>query len=370
MKILILTGRFGNGHLAASQSLRQQLCCLPDTSAEIVDFVDYALPALSGLMYRSFGLLVTHAGALFNLYYRLTSLGHPDARPPFHDLLLDRLAALLCEKKPDAVLATHPLCAQLVSLLKEETGLSLPLVTCITDISSHPEWINRHTDCYLVPTTEIRDRLSARGVDPSVICVTGIPVREEFRCLSRLSEKEAPAPAPQRGKGTRHLLVMGGGLGLLPTDLTFYADLNTIPDTQTTVITGQNEKLYQKLQGRFANIQVIGYTSHVWEYMAQADLIVTKPGGITLFETIYSQVPVFTLKPSLLQERSNARWLTERGIGWTAGRADCAWEIRLLLEDPQLLSAVRTRMAHVKEQLETERLCTVLAALAQKGAAA
>ena len=115
---------------------------------------------------------------------------------------------------------------------------------------------------------------------------------------------------------------------------------------------------------------MIGYTSHVWEYMAQADLIVTKPGGITLFETIYSQVPVFTLKPSLLQERSNARWLTERGIGWTAGRADCAWEIRLLLEDPQLLSAVRTRMAHENEQLETERLCTVLAALAQKGAAA
>lgn len=271
------------------------------------------------------------------------------------------------------MIATHPLCAQLVSLLKEETGLSLPLITCITDISSHPEWINRHTDCYMVPTTEIRDRLIARGVTPARIHVTGIPVRAEFRQpipqRDPLADDLLLRHRKQPERRTRHLLVMGGGLGLLPLDLSFYADLDAIPDTQTTVITGRNEKLYEKLRGRFANIQVLGYTARVWEYMAQADLIVTKPGGITLFETIYSQVPVFTLKPSLQQERSNARWLTERGIGWMAKRRDCTLEIRLLLWDDGLLANARARMAHIREQLETRELCELLGSLAQTGEA-
>ena len=44
-------------------------------------------------------------------------------------------------------------------------------------------------------------------------------------------------------------------------------------------------------------------------YMAQADLILSKPGGITLFETICSELPLLAFSPFLQQEINNSRLL-------------------------------------------------------------
>lgn len=397
MNILILTGRFGMGHWAASQSLRQQLLQgFPDAEIVIEDFPAYALPNAAGLLYKAFNLLVTRGSGLFNTYYRLTSLGQPDARPPLEGLFLDKLAELLQQYKPDAVIATHPLCAQMVSRLKEEAArqerqeLDLPLITCITDVSSHPEWINRNTDCYLAPSDEVRESLVRKGVDRARICVTGIPVRQEFRSMKRGSralcslcpEETGQAAEAQRypdledlcQKETRthahELLIMGGGLGLLPSSRDFYDRLNAIPDTHITIITGRNKKLYQRLVGQWEKIEVIGYTDRVWEYMSRADMIVTKPGGITLFESIYAQVPIYTWPPALCQEKRNASWLEEKGIGWVAGRENCAEEIGEILQDGQRLARAAVRMGLLRRQLETERLNHLMAAIARSGRAA
>ena len=361
MKILILTGKFGMGHWAASLSLRQQLLQnSPEASVEVEDFLTYAMPKTSEALYKAFNLMVTHGSLLFNLYYGLTSLGRSDARPPFEELLLSRLEELLWDRRPDLVIATHPLCAQTVSRWKERTvcGLELPLVTCITDVSSHPEWINRNTDCYLVPNREVKESLTAKGVKPSSVRVTGIPVREEFHRLpshkwhSPLSGfREEKDPLGYR----RELLVMGGGLGLLPSSDSFYEALNRLPHTHTTIITGRNRRLFRRLWGRWENIQVVGYTDRVWDYMRKADMIVTKPGGITLFESIFAQVPIFAWKPALCQERNNARWLVSEGIGWTARQKDCAEEIRNILLDENRLAAAAERMGRLREQYEAQR---------------
>lgn len=363
MNVLILTGRFGMGHWAASQSLRQQLLRgFPDAAVEVEDFPAYVLPNASGAMYKFFHLVVTHGSYLFNTYYKLTGMGHTDARPPLEGLFLDKLAELLEKHRPDAVIATHPLCAQIVSRLKEEAAqkercyLDIPLITCITDVSSHPEWINRNTDCYLVPSGEVKESLEEKGVAPARIFVTGIPVREEFRRL------------PERKKEPhRELLIMGGGLGLLPAEESFYESLNAIPDTHVTIITGRNKKLYRRLAERWENIEVLGYTERVWEYMARADLIVTKPGGITLFESIFAQVPIYTWPPSLCQERGNARWLADKGIGWVARQKDCVGEIREILTDEQRLALAAARMRIVKQQLEVEGINRLIAVIAGSG---
>lgn len=385
MNILILTGRFGMGHWAASQSLRQQLLQgFPDAEIVIEDFPAYALPNASEILYKAFHLMVAYGSGIFNTYYKLTSHGRPDARPPLEGYFLDKLTELVQRYRPDAVIATHPLCAQMVSRLKEEAarqerqGLDLPLITCLTDVSSHPEWINRNTDCYLVPSSEVRDSLVKKGVDRARICVTGIPVRQEFWRM-RGGGQPGPAQGSAVSKDTRRernrrnqgreLLIMGGGLGLLPSSKGFYERLNSIPDTHITIITGRNERLYRRLAGRWANIEVIGYTDRVWEYMDRADMIVTKPGGITLFESIYAQVPIYTWHPSLCQERRNASWLEEKGIGWVAGQEDCAEEIREILMDRQRLDRASERMGLLKGQMETESLNRLMEAIARAGRA-
>lgn len=372
MNILILTGKFGMGHWSAAQSLQQHLQgSQPDAVVEVVDFPSYAMPNLSGILYKFFNLLVTHGRHIFNMYYRLTGKGHPDVHPPFEGVFMERLAKLLYRQRPDVVIATHPLCAQLVSQLKEKAAATvtecaddygiwdLPLITCVTDVSSHPEWINRNTDCYLVPSEEIRNSLAQKGVDPALVCVTGIPVREEFRHLSHCGEEKE-----------RELLIMGGGLGLLPEGTAFYDALNRIPHTHTTIITGRNRRLYERLHGKWENIRVEGYVDPVWDYMARADLIVSKPGGITLFEAIFARVPILTWPPTLQNERSNARWMVEKGIGWVADRENCAGEIQEILLDSKRLSDAACRMECLRRELQAGTLERMMDEIVREGRAA
>ena len=356
MRILILTGKFGMGHWSASLSLRQQLLrAFPGAEAEVVDLVAAAMPSASETMYKCFNLLVTRGSGLFNLYYKLTEDLPADTWTLLDDLFLDELTELFMDRTPDAVIATHPLCARMVSRWKGATGSTLPLITCVTDLSSHSEWIHRYTDCYLVGSNDIKEKLAAKGVDREAICVTGIPVRAEFM-----------RPVSRRPGRVRQLLIMGGGLGLLPRKDSFYEALDALPGVHTTIITGNNRKLYQRLAGRYPHIQVLGFTDRVYDYMARADLVLTKPGGITLFETIFSELPILAWEPFLEQEKNNARFLTRRGLGRVAPKEpeECLEAIRDLLYDDAALAAMRANMRAMKAQLEGESLARILGGLA------
>ena len=360
MNILILTGKFGMGHWSASQSLRQQLLrAFPGAEVEVLDFVAEAMPNASEAMYKCFNLLVTRGSGLFNLYYKLTQDLPADARPLFETLFLDKLEELVAARRPDAVIATNPLCARMVSRWKGETGSALPLITCVTDLSSHSEWIHKYTDCYLVGSNDIRSRLAAKGVDRDIICVTGIPVRCEFK-----------RPVRRRPGRERNLLIMGGGLGLLPKRDSFYEALDALPGVHTTIITGNNRKLYDRLAGKYAHIEVLGFTDRVYDYMARADLVLTKPGGITLFETIFSELPILAWEPFLEQEKNNARFLVKRGLGRVAAKEpeECLSAIRALIYDDETLEWMAGNMRAMKGQLEEESLNRMLAGLeAEKG---
>ena len=365
MNILILTGKFGMGHWSASQSLRLQLLnAFPQADVDVEDFFEYAMPDASEAIYKGFSLLVTHGSGLYNMYYKATENAQTKARPPLEYLFQDRLAQLIWDRRPDVVIATHPLCAQLVSDYKAETGSTLPLVTCITDLSSHSEWINEETDCYLVGSPEIRDRLEEKGVERERIVVTGIPVKPQFKA------------GVHRGGtgGERHLLIMGGGLGLLPKRDKFYDELNALPGVKTTIITGGNRKLYEKLVGRYENIEVVGFTDRVYDYMARADLMLSKPGGITLFETIFSELPILAWEPFLQQEINNARFITRYQIGRIAHKEpeECIEAIRRAIYDDAALERMGDNMRRLKGQLEAESLSRIVTALTAntKGACA
>ena len=357
MKILILTGKFGMGHYSASQSLRLQLLgAFPGARVEVVDLPAYAMPDASEAIYKAFSLLVTKGSGLYNIYYKATENATLKARPPLADLFQDKLGQLLWEERPDAVIATHPFCARLVADYKEEVASDLPLVTCITDLSSHSEWLNDATDCYLVGSRDIRDRLVAKGVEAERILVTGIPVKPEFK---------RPARRDRRDRGERHLLIMGGGLGLLPKKEKFYEELNSMPGVRTTIITGGNQKLYDRLHGRYEHIEVVGFTDRVYDYMARADLMLSKPGGITLFETIFSELPILAWEPFLQQERENARFLTRHRIGRIAPKEPeaCLAAITRLLTDDDALAQMGENMRRLKGQLEAQSLERLMAAL-------
>lgn len=349
MKILILTGKFGMGHWSASQALQQQLE-REEHEVQTVDFFDYAMPEFAPALYRMFGWLVKYGGGLYNLFHRLTRNVEGDM--PLAGPWVERLEELLFETGADVVVSTHPVCSGVVARYKKEGG-QVPLITCITDVTCHSEWIHPGTDGYLVASQQVRQGLVAKGVEEERIYVSGIPVGEQFTKGS-----------PNGGK--RELLIMGGGLGLMPRGDRFYQQLDALPHIHVTILTGRNGKLYERLHGKYENIEVVGFTTQVEQYMARAHLMLSKPGGITVFEAIASRLPMLVWAPFLEQERENAQFLLEAGMARLATKEEgaCLDAIAATLYDQVGLAQMRGAMERMADTMCRAAVCAVVEQLA------
>jgi len=309
MKISILTGRFGMGHMITAQAIKEHIQNSGlDAEVEIIDWFDYISPRMAGRYYDFFELIVKKGFKIYNTRYKLMENMKPDQKPELYHYFSRYFEKYLEEKKSDVIISTLPLCSQIVSLYRERTGSTIPLVTCVTDITGHSEWINKNTDIYLVGSFTVRDKFIQKGVLPNKIYVTGIPVRPEFM-IKPQNRKEKDSTDKKK------ILLMGGGLGMLPLEDDFYHDLDNLPNIEFTVVTGKNRALYNDLRGKYRNIQVLGYVNNIFDYMIQADAIITKPGGVTTFEAIFSEVPILALTPFLQQEKYNAQFIQEMKIG-------------------------------------------------------
>lgn len=384
-KVLILTGRFGMGHVSAAKSLEEQILGeYPQVSVEVVDLLEYTAPRLAGAIYKTFGFLAKHGRSLYNFIYK--QAGKRDEREwsAFTALSMRRLTELMEDKKPQVVVSTLPLCSLLTSKYKERRDKDLTLVTCITDISSHGEWIQANTDYYLVGGDLVKRQLMAKGVEEDSVIVTGIPVRRAFsenvaeaaakpmRLLGRqaaegcgIIQAAAESDGAHQGeqstdevKREKRLLIMGGGLGLLPVTPEFYQELSGIPGVRITVITGKNQKLYKMLKGRFENVEAIPFTDRVDLYMKRADVILTKPGGITLFETIFSGKPILMFAPFLQQEVNNMHFALYHHIGRVLPKKQAAWaeEIKRLMLDDCAIRQMTCRVRQLRENYNRDGL--------------
>lgn len=367
MKVLILTGRFGMGHVSVAKSLEEQILGeYKDVSAEVVDLMEYTAPHTANFIYGAFTLLAKHGRSLYNFIYKQAGKRDESEWTAFTAFSMRKLTALLEEKRPDVVISTLPFCSLLVSKYKERTEKKgeqerkpVILATCITDISSHSEWIQPNTDFYLVGGDLVKRQLVSKGVAADSVIVTGIPVRRAF---SEKNGQFAEEGTVDKSTADKRLLIMGGGLGLLPKGPDFYEKLNAMSGVKTTVIAGKNEKLYQMLAGRYENIEAVAYTDRVDLYMKRADVVLTKPGGITLFETIFSGKPILMFSPFLQQEVNNMHFALYHNIGKVLSRKQCEWakQIQSLMADDKAVAQMSSCVAQLREEYNKDGLRQVL----------
>jgi UDP-N-acetylglucosamine:LPS N-acetylglucosamine transferase len=159
----------------------------------------------------------------------------------------------------------------------------------------------------------------------------------------------------------KKILLMGGGLGILPVDSSFFTELEKLPDTDITIITGRNQRLYKQLSETCRNIRILGFVDNVNEYMRQSDVIISKPGGVTTFEAIHAEVPIIALNPYLQQELYNSQYIQEMNIGTvvTGSGSECLTQIRRIIESGQL-EDYRRNIQKIKNRLNEVNLEEIL----------
>jgi processive 1,2-diacylglycerol beta-glucosyltransferase len=146
------------------------------------------------------------------------------------------------------------------------------------------------------------------------------------------------------------ILIMGGGLGLggVKQALVSLGEVN-LP-LQIVVVTGRNSVLRHELNAAAESschlTQVLGFTKRISELMAIADLLITKPGALTISEALAMKLPMLIYESIPGQEKDNAAWLEANGAATLIREEDeLAKEVTAMLVNTELRKVIGEKAA-------------------------
>lgn len=347
-KVLILTETIGgNGHYQAAKSLYRGLSQVePEVKAEIccgMHRVSRQLEQLTRAVYLN---TLQYAPALWGAAYSREGEISDRFRTSLGKILSIRLQEWLEEMQPDVVVCTHAFCLSAMGVIKERMGDCFRLGAAITDFDVNGFWVHPEVDFFLVAHEDVAKKIRRRfGVPDEVIFRTGIPIDPVF------SKTQPPKSVVRRMLGLDPdrftILLMGGGIGLGPIEECLHHLRRKLPAAQLVVITGKNRSLLERLREQFEGdprIHLHGFVDSMVYFMNAADIIVTKPGGLTSSEALACGLPIFICRPIPGQEERNSRFLIRKGVALRKDEPEeMADVIRSMVENPEILGEMRRR---------------------------
>jgi processive 1,2-diacylglycerol beta-glucosyltransferase len=322
-RIAIAHASVGSGHRIAAQSVAAQLRSrFPDVQVDVLDVLAFGTLQISGDTAST--AFTGRTAPLYNAVWGNAGIGRVSmaASRPVLALAYHRFTTWLAENRPDVVIATHALAANLALQATHRAALSqIPVVAVATDYGLHGFWPRRGLALFCVANDSEREELLRRGTPDSDIAVTGIPVRAQFETTIDRGEARLNFELPH---DRRVVLALAGATQPGP-----YARFKSslavtlpaiaaLPNTTVAVVTGRDETFADELRSRVAgfgstNVRVLGYVDRMAEVMCAADVVVCKPGGLVTAECVAIGLPLVLVGPTAGQERANAKSLTHAG---------------------------------------------------------
>lgn len=347
-RLLILSVSAGAGHVRAAQALEAAAkAAAPPFEPTHIDLLTLVPKEFKKLYGEQYIRLVDKLPQLWSYLYAKSDRPTRDSligklKRAAEKLNTRKLSAEIARLAPDAILCTHFLPAELLSRQRAKGAKLPPLWVQVTDFDVHALWIHPHVDHYCVASDEVAFRLADRGVPRERISVTGIPVMPQF---SAPLQRAVCAAELGIDPAKFTVLMMAGGAGVGSLD-DLAARLLALPDDlQLVALAGKNADLLKRLQSLAkqhpGKLFPIGFTTTVERVMTAADLVVTKPGGLSVSECLAKRKPMLLVSPIPGQEERNADYLLEAGAAVKAvDGATLAYKLSRLRSDPARLAAM------------------------------
>ncbi len=352
-RLLLLTVKIGAGHWMAATAVATAWERETGGQALVVDPFEQAQPWLKKLIFDSYLAMLAHQPHFYQFIYTRTEISPGSWFRQGGDLLLYHglkppLQQIISDFDPVAILATHPFPLAVLAKGRQKGWYQGLLTAALTDFALHAYWVSWPTDCFFVPHHRTGQALTASGVPPEQVEVSGLPISPAFQNLP------SPVVARRQLGLTEQLpviLVMGGGLGLGP-QLEVLRSIRQQADDEWQIIAvaGNNLQLRTKAEQILvghSRSRVLGFTDQIPLLMAAADLLVTKPGGVTAAEATAAGLPLVLVDPLPGQEERNAAFLQEEtGVSITKAAAVGA-VIAELFSDRSRLNQISAKMAEL-----------------------
>jgi processive 1,2-diacylglycerol beta-glucosyltransferase len=322
-----------SGHHAATIAIEKAIKAISASSEVLnINAFNYTNPISEKIVNRLYMGVIKRTPGLWDYLYdnpqvvkKLESI-----KEAIHKFNSPKLKRLFDKFKPDVVACTQAFPCGMVADYKKVFHSRLPLMAVLTDYIPHAYWIYDAVDYYIAPSEEVKARLLERGVSEDKVKVFGIPFDHDFN--QRIDRRVVAAKLGLQ-PAVFTILIMGGGQGLGPIK-TVVCSLDKLKIVfQGIIVTGTNKGLYRDLEPWVKKsrhrLLLYAYVQNIHALMSVADVIITKPGGITTAEAMAKNLPMIIVKPIPGQEMNNTFYLTKKGA---AIKVDDPEEIASVIE--------------------------------------
>lgn len=372
-RVLVLSASVGAGHMRAAHAIQGALTrLLPGSTLDHVDaltLTNFAFRRFYNGGYTRAVAKTPHlVGAVYDMLDRPVGQGRGEALRQFMERVnFRRLAKLITDQPWDLIVCTHFLPAAIVANLRRNGEISIPTANVVTDFDVHGLWITDPCERLFVATEEARAVALGAGVAEHRVSITGIPIDPAF---SRAVDREEICWKHNLDPTLPMVLQMGGGFGMGPLEQIYLSLRKIGQPVQLVTVAGKNERARAALE-RFGPhdrhaCRVLGFTTDMHELMAAAEVIVTKPGGLTTSEALARGCAMVVVDPIPGQEERNSDYLLEGGAAIRVNNLNAlTHKVDALLADPARLTTMRrsaTRLARPHAASDVALQCVGLLA--------
>ena len=281
------------------------------------------------------------------------------------------LTDTLVRHRPALIASFHPLVGKSVLVARRRVAPNAPVATVVTDlITPHIAWRYAKVDKLLVPSAAVRWRCHLDGLSPEECVEVGLPVGHEF-ARGPLHASQRAALRQELGlSGDRFVVVLtGGGEGSGGIAKRATALAEHFPDVDVVAICGRNRRLQRKLSRVAARyddhrLHVRGFVHNMADWLACADVVVTKAGPGTISEATCCGAPLLLTSHVPGQEKGNTEYVVGAGAGRDVSTVDAlVAEVERLRRDPAAVDAMRAASTRLSRPYAADAIADVLASM-------
>ena len=367
MRVLILSCNTGHGHNSASGAIKEALeergvyCEIRDALSYISKDISRMMSDGHALMYRRFPWLFSFgyefAGQYENVIFRDRSM--------VYKFLTKGASGIYDTVKTesfDVILCAHVFSALMMTEVKKQFPLRAKTYFVSTDYTCSPSMGESRLDGYFIPDAALSEEFLQNGIPEEKLISVGIPVRKMFTQKLGKTDAKTMMGIPEQDL---HAVMMCGSMGCGPMEELAELLSEAFSEKEhLTVVCGTNEKLYRKFSERFSdkiNIHIRGYETKMSALKDSADIYITKPGGISVSEAAFKQLPMVLIDAVAGCEDRNMAYFVSLGGAVCADSVEalCSSCIGLLRDDTQK-QAMSSALSRHSGTNPAEKICDFL----------
>ncbi|MEI3607809.1 glycosyltransferase [Pseudogracilibacillus sp. SE30717A] len=343
-----------SGHHQAAHALIEGIQQInPNIQCEKVDILAYSYGKIESIVSKVYLNWIYVFPQIYNNLYKLLVYRRIEDNKRYRLyewLFIPFVKKLIEDKKPDLIICTHSLPAYIINILKSNNELQIPVINVYTDYFIHSLWGVEHIDYHFVSSVEIKEILIKKGIQKEKVFITGIPIHPK---ISKQTKNRGLLK-----KTNYSILVSGGNLGVGVLEPLLKKASNSIDKKQLKlyVLCGKNVNLYKKLKelnkDYLIPLKYIDCRERMNQLYNQMDAIITKPGGVTISESLFKRIPIFIINALPGQEEINLEKLMNMGLVFHMEMDDIVEQLIGKLNDKKTFLDYQSQVDHYHSQLD------------------